>query len=136
VTNATDLTQSAEPEMDEVELLPSERNEVIILWADIQRKYGDRPANGITVMEMVNEATARFLELGFKVIIDPSNLEVTDNDEVVVSPVMYIVGRVEKKSDGHDHERHSFEVQQGLEDGVEGAMGKNGQFLDRPGRIF
>lgn len=125
-----------EPDMEEVELLPSERNEVVILWADIQRKYGEKPATGINIMQMVNEATTRFRELGFILYVDPSTLDITEKDEVVVSPTMYIIGRTNPKADGHDHERHTFETQSGLSDGVEGAMGRNGEFLDRPGRIF
>lgn len=106
----------------DVQLYPDERNKIVSAWAAIQARYGGLEATSDNLVRMANETEQRMKELGFRVIVDISNMEVADDGELYHSPVIQIEGRIENETYGHDHERHAFEVQRGYEDGVEGAI--------------
>lgn len=117
-------------EVEDIELLPSERNEVILVWSALQRKYGGREDSSLTLMEFCQEGTTRFKELGFVVHIDPTTLDVTESGEVVSSPTVTFLRRIVPEVE-HDHGKHSFEVKSGFSDGIEGEIGEHGEFKDQ-----
>lgn len=118
-----------------VELYPSEIAEVKILWAALQRKYGERAATVETMRHFKREVEDRFLnELGLRVVVDSANLEpVGDADEFVVSPIIEIVGRVQRSD--IDHARIARETQLGYADLQPGTITPDGRFVD-PQRYF
>ena len=122
--------------MADLEIYPDEKNRIVSAWSAIQAKYGTRVASHENLVAMANEAENRFRdELGLKVIVDISNIEISDDGEPYLSPVISIEDRVVSE-DGHDFERHSWEVQHGFEDGVEGSVsgdGKMSEVLNRKG---
>lgn len=117
--------------MSDVELYPDERNKIISAWAEIQRKYMSRENTRQNLISLAEEAEGRFRELGFRVVVDISNLEVTDRNEVIYSPIISIEGRVTPEVFGHDHEKHAVQIQDGLYDGKAGTVTPDGKLKER-----
>lgn len=128
---------------NELDLYPEERNKIVEVWSIVQKKYGGRPADSSNLLAMANEAEQRMREIGFHVVIDTSNFEVGDDGQTYRSPIISIESRVNAEdAEGHDHERHSAEVQSGFLDGkvgtlkADGTLGEAGSKLMLPGRDF
>lgn len=118
--------------MSNLELLPDERNKCTIAWAELQRKYGQKESNKQNLVAFAEEAENRFKELGFKVIVDISNLEVNEQGEVFISPIISIEERIVPEIFGHDHEKHAVQIQDGLADGIAGTVTPDGKLKQRP----
>lgn len=117
--------------MSDIELYPAERLQLIEAWAALQRKYSNFESSKENLMAFATEAENRCRDLGFKVAVDISNLEMSESGELYVSPIISIEGRVTPEEYGHDHERHAVEVQDGMTDGVEGSLTPDGKLTQR-----
>ena len=112
-----------------MELYPSEKNDAVILWADLQRKYGERPNTRENLLQLANEAEDRFKrEVGLVVEVDVSNMEPSNNGEWVPSPIINITDRCEKQD--FDFDRAIFETQQGYADGKPGVIKEDGRWVE------
>lgn len=116
-------------EDSELELYPSERNDAVILWADLQRKYGEKSNTKENLIQLANEAEDRFKkEIGLLVEVDVSNMEQANNGDLVLSPIINILDRVEKQD--FDFERAQFEHKQGYFDGKPGVITEDGRWKE------
>jgi hypothetical protein len=113
----------------DLEIYPDEKNRIVSAWAAIQTKWIGKPDSHENMVAMATEAENRFKELGFKVIVDISNIEMGDDGNVYFSPVISIEDRIVRE-DGHDFERHSWEVQKGFEDGIPGSISGDGKLTE------
>jgi hypothetical protein len=120
--------------MPDLEIYPDEKNRIVSAWAAIQTKWIGKPDTHENMVAMATEAENRFRELGFKVIVDISNIEMGDDGNAYLSPVISIEDRIVGENSGHDFDRHAFEVQHGYEDGVEGKVNANGKISEIMGR--
>ena len=120
--------------MADLELYPDERNRIVSAWTAVQTKYIGKPASHDNMISLANEAEKRFAELGFKVIVDISNIEMGDDGNPYLSPIISVEDRIVGENSGHDFDRHSFEVQHGYEDGIEGKVNANGKMSEILGR--
>lgn len=118
-----------------IELYPDEQNQVVEVWAHIQRKWMGQPTTQSNLRAMSSEAEQMLEKIGLVGIVDFTNHELTDRGEWVLSPIMSIVGRVNKESE-HDHERHAFEVQHGFQDGRAGVLGVDGKLTDSKKKLI
>lgn len=114
-----------------VDLYPLEYAEAKSLAAAIQRKWGTKLATQENMRFFVEEVTDRFAsELGLVVTVDEANLEpIGDGDEFVVSPILEITGRVDKK-ETFDFARAQFEVQAGFADLKPGIITEKGEWRE------
>jgi hypothetical protein len=113
----------------DLELYPSEKNGAVILWADLQRKYGEKPNTKENLIQFANEAEDRFKrECGLVVEVDVSNMEQANNGDLVPSPIINILDRIEKQD--FDFERAQFETRQGYADGRPGVITEDGRWRE------
>lgn len=111
-----------------IELYPHEMNEVKILWADLQRKYGERPGTPQNMKALKDEAEDRFYGLGLRAAVDTANLTCDDDGNLIMQPVIQIVGRVEKHE--FEFQRAMRETQLGFSDGKPGTITDDGRFVE------
>lgn len=119
------------PPEEEIELLPSELNDVRELAASIQEKYGFKPFDATSEKHFENEVTQRFAEIGIVVKIYWKDVDVDGeptSDKLYFVPTIAMVGRTEKKP--MDHERYAVEVQSGELDGKVGTVRPDGTLGD------
>lgn len=114
---------------DIVEVMPSEINEIKLLMADIQRKYGGRVFDKSSDQQFTNEVTQRFAEIGFVVHIEWKDVDVDDHsDKLWFIPTLSVTGRTERVE--IDHERLAREVQLGEADGKAGVLREDGTWSE------
>lgn len=112
-----------------LELYPLEMQEAKILWADLQRKHGEKPDSRENLIAFANEAEDRFKnEVGLIVQVDVMNMVQAANGDLVSSPIINIVGRTAKEE--FDFDRAKFETRQGFYDGRPGVITESGQWKE------
>lgn len=114
----------------EIELYAEERANMMILWAAMQRKYGEKRATPENMRMMKREVEDRFKsEIGLLVSMDEGNIVPTgDGEDFVVSPIIQVMGRVVEKP--FDFEKAARETQLGHYDGVEGTVTQDGRIVE------
>jgi len=114
----------SEPE-PEIELYPSERNQAMILLANLQSKYGNKPNTKENLESFTREAESRFAE-EIGLVVEIGMEYVQDNrGDMVMSPVISMMSRV-GGDQGIDFDRMSRETQWGYLDGVTGRITEDG----------
>jgi hypothetical protein len=109
---------------------PLELQEMKIIWASIQEKYGTVRATPENMKALKEETEDRFAKIGIEVRVDTANIEpVGDGEDFVVSPVIEVVGRLNDKY-GFDFERATRETQLGFYDGQPGMVKADGTWTD------
>lgn len=117
----------------EIELYADEYQKAIILWADLQRKYGEKPTL-IVLKQLMDEAEDRFRnEVGLIVEFGDSQLVPTASGQEMFLPALQVIGRVEEKP--FDFDQVVRETQLGHFDGKPGVIKKDGAIAD-PKKIF
>lgn len=87
-------------------------------------------ADKLTEEDLLNwakEAINRYREIGLVAFVDALNVEVDEDDNAYLSPIVAITGRLEDSEFDFDQAQH--ETQHGLADGVEGRINEKGVWL-------
>lgn len=101
----------------------------MILLANLQSKYGEKPNTRENLESFTREATSRFAEeIGLVVDIGMEYIQDARGD-MVMSPVISMMSRV-GGDQGIDFERMSRETQWGYLDGVVGKIMPDGTWRD------
>lgn len=113
-------------ELEHVELYPSELNEIKMISARLQRKYGFTKMDEAKRQQFVNETQDEFEKIGLRAMVTWS-LDVSgDNDaDLFHIPTVSIAGRVDKQTET-DYERIQQEVVSGESDGKVGYIREDG----------
>lgn len=124
-----DLSKLKEQQNDEpehVELYPSELNEIKVLSARLQRKFGFKQMNEAVRKEFVREVEGEFEKLGLRAWVTWS-LDVSGDTDTNLFhvPTVSIVGRTERNAET-DFERIQHEVVEGEADGKTGYIREDG----------
>lgn len=121
----------------DIELYAEEFSKAHILWAALQRKYGDgtHKATQQTMRMFKDEVEDRFKnEVGLIVEVGEGDIIPTgDGEEFVVSPIIQVVGRVTDKA--FDFEKVIRETQLGHYDGKVGTIKEDGSMTE-PQRYY
>lgn len=120
-----------EEQPDVVELYPSELNEVKMLSARLQKKYGFKSFDAGTREQFEKETVESFAELGIKARVT-WRVDVSGgaDKQLFHVPTVEVVGRVSKEQ--IDHERYQREVVSGELDGVVGYVREDGSRREDP----
>jgi hypothetical protein len=112
----------------EIELYADEYAKAITLWADLQRKYGEKPTLQV-LQALMDEAEDRFFnEVGLIVEFGDSDLIPTPSGQEVFIPSLHVVGRADNKP--FDFERVIRETQLGHFDGKPGTITDDGRLVE------
>lgn len=117
----------------DVELTPKERNEAVILWREIAKRYEYKELTESTVQQLVNECKHEFAEKlglivdltwdgGVDVDADPNS------DKIYFLPNLVIEARTEERPTDYDEIKH--QVRAGEADGKPGVVREDGWHED------
>lgn len=113
----------------ELELYPSEINELKIAMAQLQREFSDKPDTKENLLALKARGEEIFNRAGFVVQIDVSTIDLAADNSIIHTPTIELIDRV-KPEEFHDHERHAAEVQAGLADGIVGGIDQHGNMTE------
>ncbi|WP_267716600.1 hypothetical protein [Streptomyces sp. CoH17] len=118
-----------EQRLENIEYYPGDQNKIRLVWAALQRKYGERPNTAENVRAFQDEAVDRFRKIGFETIIGLGEWDIGADGEPFRPFVVNFICRVVPEKE-HDFDRHQFEVQNGHADGVKGRLTNDGRLIE------
>lgn len=121
---------SAIPDASVLELYPHERNGLMIILAEVSRKYTGKPNTKENLIALAREVEGRCEdELRLDVLCDPTNYELAaDGKTPYMAPVAIPIGRLTPEV--FDFARARYETQQGFDDGNKGAITEDGRWVE------
>lgn len=128
-------TQQAQ-QAEEVELYPSELNELKVVAAELQRKYGWKPMSEGVRESFTQEVEDRFAAVGLVARVTwDIDVSGTSDTSLFHIPSISVVGRVDREEET-DHERMAREIQSGEADGKVGTVRGDGTFGDSKRKLI